>query len=316
MAYDIAFTNGVVKSRERYLLGDKIERMADSGADEILKILKDSGFGGDIAATTLQDAEALIRAEERAVNEFIKEYAPDKRTAAFLLADYDFHNAEALVKCKWAGADKSKLLSCEGAFAISEIEAATDGRENDLPEILTQTIKDVADTFEKGTANGFTVDCAFKRALFAYKRSVAKDKKLKQILCDAADAANVSSAFRSRDFSLAEQMLVEGGKLPLSQIKALCEMSLEQIEGGDFSPEIKRAAEKALSGKPLTELEKLTADYPIELLNRTRYDMIGKEPFLLYVLKRRAEIANVRIITVSVSAGIDGSRIKEKLRSY
>ena len=87
MAYDIAFTNGVVKSRERYLLGDKIERMADSGADEILKILKDSGFGGDIAATTLQDAEALIRAEERAVNEFIKEYAPDKRTAAFLLAD-------------------------------------------------------------------------------------------------------------------------------------------------------------------------------------------------------------------------------------
>ena len=44
--------------------------------------------------------------------------------------------------------------------------------------------------------------------------------------------------------------------------------------------------------------------------------MIGSEPFLLYVLKRRAEIANVRIIAVSKTAGVDPAVIKEKIRSY
>ena len=111
-------------------------------------------------------------------------------------------------------------------------------------------------------------------------------------------------------------MFVEGGKLPKSHIKALCELSIEQIKSGEFSSEIKEASEVALKGEPLSQFEKQTDNYPMELLNVTRYDMKGIEPFVLYVLRRRAEIRNVRIVCVSLGAGLTPAQIKNKIRLY
>ena len=152
--------------------------------------------------------------------------------------------------------------------------------------------------------------------MFEYLKTQAKNKKLKLILQKRADSANVSSALRSRDWALFEKMFVEGGKLPKSHIKALCELSIEQIKSGEFSSEIKEASEVALKGEPLSQFEKQTDNYPMELLNVTRYDMKGIEPFVLYVLRRRAEIRNVRIVCVSLGAGLTPAQIKNKIRLY
>ena len=73
MYFDTTFTNGVIKSREKYLLGEKIERMADGSLQDAFRTLKESGFGGDTAVESFADSEALIRAEEQSVNAFIEE---------------------------------------------------------------------------------------------------------------------------------------------------------------------------------------------------------------------------------------------------
>lgn len=317
MYFDTTFTNGVIKSREKYLLGDKIERMADGNLQDAFRTLKESGFGGDTATESFADSEALIRAEEQFVNAFITEYAPNAYTKAFLLAEYDFHNAEALIKCKFAGASEQKMLGEEGLFTIERLkEAVYSDKLEGLPKQLVEAINQTSSDFEEGKANGFTVDCAFKFALFEYLKTQAKNKKLKLILQNKADSANVSSALRSRDWALCEQMFVEGGKLPKSHIKALCELPIEQIKSGDFSEDIKAVAEVALKGEPLSQFEKQSDNYAVELLNLTRYDMKGIEPFVLYVLRRRAEIRNVRIVCVSLGAGLTSAQIKNKIRLY
>lgn len=318
MRYDTIFTNGVIKSREKFLLGDKLERMVESTPEEAFKLLKEGGFGGESAVATDVDADALIRAEECAVNAFIREYAPDEKTEAFLLAEYDFHNAEALIKCKYAGASEEKTLAEEGLYTVEDLKKAIEGEQTSKPinKILLSVILDTAESFNQGKANGFTVDCAFKKALFEYMRSFAKNKKLKSILEDRADVANVSSALRSRDFALAEKMFVCGGKLPISRIKELCELAYEDIEAGDYDAWIKEAAASTGKGRPLSEAEKKGDDFGLELLYLTRYDMVGVEPFILYVLRRRAEIRNARIIIVSLSAGLSPVEIRNKMRKY
>ena len=44
MYFDTTFTNGVIKSREKYLLGEKIERMADGSLQDAFRTLKESGL--------------------------------------------------------------------------------------------------------------------------------------------------------------------------------------------------------------------------------------------------------------------------------
>ena len=124
MYFDTTFTNGVIKSREKYLLGDKIERMADGSLQDAFRTLKESGFGGDAGTESFADSETLIRAEEQQVNLFINEYAPNAYTKAFLLAEYDFHNAEALVKCKFADASEQKMLGVEGMYTVERLKEA------------------------------------------------------------------------------------------------------------------------------------------------------------------------------------------------
>ncbi len=218
MRYDVTFTNGVIKSRERFLLGDKLNRMADSDLDEAFRLLKESGFGGETPVESPYEAEALMRAEEQDVNDFIRRYAPKDYIKYFLLAEYDFHNAEAYVKCRYAGANEEKLVSSIGAFDLKMLKKAVFSDDTSaLPEELALAVTQSAQLFNEGSANGLEVDCVFKRQLFAYMKKYAKDKDLKKILAAAADAANVSSALRSRDKALAEKMFVTGGKQQTQQ---------------------------------------------------------------------------------------------------
>ena len=317
MRYSTIFTNGVIKSREKFLLGDKISRLADSSAEEAFGILKESGFGLDAHADDISDAEKMVRAEETLVNDFIKEYAPDGKTQAFLLAEYDFHNAQAAVRCKYAGADESKIYAPEGVLSVDALKAAVDKSDyTALPKEMGEAIAEAAALFEEGKASGVDIDCAFKRKEYEYMLKNAASRPLRSILSASADAANVSTALRGRDEKLAEKCFLKGGKLSLDKIKTLCAASFQEIEEGDFPEDVKIAARAAAKGKPLTEFEKNTDDFALVLMNKTRYDMRGSEQFITYIMRRRAEIRNVRIIAVSLAAGIPNAKIKSKIRIY
>ena len=328
MRYDVTFTNGVIKSREKDLLGGKIEKMAEGSLVEAFNVLKESGFGGGAECDNPASSEELFRAEEESVNDFIREYSSDEKTARFLLADYDFHNAEAFVKSKYFGADGNRIVGADGFIAKSELKEAIEKEDySSLPSSLAKAVAECAEMHKNGTANGFKVDCAFKRQLFRYLKENAKGSALKMILEDRADSANVSSALRCSDENALKEAFVTGGKIPFEKLNEMRSKSEEEFVKNGFSVKkksdrgvlsIEERARTALKekneGQPLRAFEKQTDDYPVELLELTRHELKGAEPLIGYVYARRAEIKNARMVMVCLNAGLDSKQIRARLR--
>lgn len=113
MAVDALFTDGIIAVREKLLLKDKIVRMCELSADDAFRMLAESGFGGAEAADVTQ-VEELVAADERAIDAFVREYAPSQTELHYLLGPRDFHNAKALVKAEALGISAEKLLAPRG----------------------------------------------------------------------------------------------------------------------------------------------------------------------------------------------------------
>ena len=124
MGRDSVYTGGVIAVREKRFLGDRLLRMCGGTAAEAFAALSESGYGCGAPASSARDYEALVEAEERAVCDFIREYAPSEAEEGYFLYPFDFHNAKALFKASLLHADAEKLLAPEGKIPLSELSAA------------------------------------------------------------------------------------------------------------------------------------------------------------------------------------------------
>ncbi len=110
MAIDPMFTNGVIAVKERYFLRDKLLRMCEMTPEDAFRLLIESGFGGaGAAADSYHEYEALVEADEKDIDKFIRDFAPSDAEAEYLLAPRDFHNAKAAVKADVMGVDVTRM---------------------------------------------------------------------------------------------------------------------------------------------------------------------------------------------------------------
>ena len=99
---------------------ERLNRMADcSSAEDAVKILQEAGFGEGAASS---DPETLIAAEERSFAAFVRDAAPDGRVARFLLARWDFANAEAVMRAKYLKRDAKTMAGTEGVYPLALLE--------------------------------------------------------------------------------------------------------------------------------------------------------------------------------------------------
>ncbi|MDE7214482.1 MAG: hypothetical protein K2N68_01415, partial [Clostridia bacterium] len=68
------------------------------------------------------------------------------------------------------------------------------------------------------------------------------------------------------------------------------------------------------AGLPMTEAEKFLDGFELDFLAKKKYELKNTQPFLYYVFRRKAENANVRILTGGLLAGMDERGIKRRLR--
>ena len=143
MGIDVIYTNGVIAAQEKYLLKDRIFKLCEGSAPEAFRALSESGFGSGAAAESAYDFEKLVTAEERALDDFIREYAPSWAEAVYLLSPRDFHNAKALLKAKYLETDAEKMLAPEGLISVAEFVKCLENRDfsrlgKNLSEALTK----------------------------------------------------------------------------------------------------------------------------------------------------------------------------------
>ena len=124
------YVGAVCSFREKSIISqEKFEKMLTMSLPEAVKTLKDSGFGGGIETT---DAESLIRAEEDNLISFIKEYAPNDNFINFKLLNYDYHNANSIVRAENLNLNAKKMLLREGRYCIEVLSSFIKSGEGDI----------------------------------------------------------------------------------------------------------------------------------------------------------------------------------------
>lgn len=321
MAKDLTYTNGVIAVREKYLLKDKILKLCETGAEDALRSLLESGFGKGVEISSVFDYEKLVSADERSIDEFIREYAPSKAELEYLLSPRDFHNAKALLKAVYLNIDAEKLLAPDGLVPATDLlQCIKENSLSSLNEQLRQAVKECAELFAEDKASGAEIGIIFEKALFYHLSAVcSKNLLLKKLIAVKADMTNILTALRSDSEDYAKKCFVTGGKLNESKLLKLFEedktKALSAFKGTPYYDFVKNCLDSKSAGLPLTQAEKISESYEAEYFNAKKYELKRSQPFLYYIFRRRAENANVRILFVCLLAGMREAEIKRRLRA-
>ena len=323
--FDTTYTNGVIAAREKYLLKDKLFRLCEMNAQDAFRALLESGFGGGAEGVTgVHDYENLIAAEERALDAFIREYAPSKTEEIFLLSSRDFHNAKAIVKAAYLGTDVSRMLAPRGLIEISELASCV---ENKNFESLKEKNAGLCLACEAAilsleeNPSGAKIGEIFEKAAYAYLAENVKYKPIyKKLLAQKADMTNILTALRCGDMERAKEKYLPAGKLTAGQLSVLFaedkEKTLRAFENTPYKAFIELCLADKEKGLPMTAAEKLLGGLETEYFAVRKYDLKKSEPFLYYVYRRKTENANVRIVFACLLAGQTEYEIKKRLRAF
>lgn len=316
---DSVYTNGVIAVKEKDLLKEKVFRLCEAKAEDAFRMLTESGFGSGAEEGGF---EALAVREERSLDEFIRLYAPSAAYAEYLLAPRDFHNAKALLKAEYLHADAEKMLAPEGLVPVSDMAVKIkNGDYGAFHPELAAALEEAAELLGgEGDVSGAEIGGIFERALFRRLASVCKrSKTLKNLIAQKADMTNLLTAFRSADRGYAEKMYVEGGRLKAEELARVFDQDDEKAERSFSGSPYARFAGACFAARrektPYTEAEKMLGSFEADYFAARKYDLEGDLPFLYYVLRRRTEIGNVRMIFVCLAAGMPEQDIKKRLRA-
>ncbi len=310
-----AYTGGVIAVKEKKLLRDKIEKMCALGADEALKTLVESGFGGGASLAP----EELVLADEREIDAFIREYTPSNKVTNYLLAPRDFHNAKALLKARHLSADATPLLGGEGIYSVETLARAVETEEDtNLPKELKGAIESANELLKEENPSGADAGFLFDQALYAYlNRVLGRGGVCKRLLVRRADMTNLLTAFRAGSLEEAEKYFVGGGSLSSKELSAAFE-DTEKIkkafEKSDYSEYVDKLITAKAEGKPYTEAEKELESFELGYFSKRPYELSGQGRFLYYVFRRRTENENVRVVFVCLNAGLEEKEIIKRLR--
>ena len=319
---DVVYTNGVIAAKETSLLGSKIYKLCEMSADDAFRAVLESGFLRGAEVSSVFEYEKLLAADDRDIDAFIREYAPTNAEKAYFLTPRDFHNAKAIVKAFYTGAEEEKMLAPEGLLSVEQISLCIKEENYDpLGKELAQACKESAQLFkeENSSVTGAQVGAIFENALYRCLNARCKSNSfLKNLIKRKADYTNVLTALRSHTPEYAATNYVEGGKIKREKLEKLFtsddDKIVEEFKGSGLEEFLKACLEAKRQGLPYTKAERMLSDLETEQLAAKKYELKNTQPFLYYVLRRRAENLNLRILFVCLMAGMDENDIKKRLR--
>ncbi len=314
---DAIFAGVLAISYQSKLIGkDRYNRMLDSSSGiSAFKIAQEANFG--LGASNLKAASAK---ETNALVDFIKNQCPFVQIKEYFLSQYDFLNAEALVKSKYLKLDWSNLVSNYGLIDVNSL--AQNIKDDDYEQLypsLKMALENADKMFVEGTAEGFLINNLFIKAYYQYLIKAVKMPLLKVTLSEKIDLINLIAAFRAKgDDALKKEMFISGGKLSLQRINEIVNMGYETVKNEFMFSEKRDFYEKiffdAKEGRPLISSENELDSFLLKRLKEDRFDLDNEKEFLLYCLYKQNEIKNVNIIVVGLNSGLNKAQISERLR--
>lgn len=316
----VGFAIGNLRAKENRLLksGDLNQLSAAKSTDELAKMLTDRGIG----ATDTADVPKLLSEETAKLWEYVTENAPDMSAFEPFLYENDFHNYKAVLKGVVSGREYAGLLILPATVEISVIERAVKDKRFDLlPEFMRSAAEESYSVFTK-TGDSQLADCIIDAGLMTAQLNKAKkigNPVILKLITVTVFYNNMKAALRAakanKSAAFLETLLTETGVVSkkamiaaaLSGEEKLLELMYKatEIGGGEAADAYRRSP---------AEFEKFADDCVIKAARQCKFITLGIEPIVGYMLARKAEITDLRIIYSGIKTGQPTEKTRERLR--
>ena len=311
---------------KRLLTRNRLERMIEAQTpEEVLKLLGETEYSQDMADIHgSQDYEIILKRETERVFSIVRNMIKNTGIVDVLSLKYDYHNLKVLLKSKITGKDFSSLLMQAGTIDASKFKVKFETQSNDLPQEIMEAIDEVQKDFEENH-NPQRIDIIVDKHYFRNLSRLAKKINVKVItdyVEGLIDFQNMITLFRvqkqKRDARFLETVIFEGGTISKNKIVASIndntDTILNKFKKEKLGTYLVKGLEAFSETKRLSELEKISDNYLMELNKESKYVVFGPEPLFTYLVAKEREINAVRMIMVSKINNISSDKIRERLR--
>ena len=311
---------------KRLLTRNRLERMIEAQTpEEVLKLLGETEYSQDMADIHgSQDYEIILKRETERVFSIVRNMIKNTGIVDVLSLKYDYHNLKVLLKSKITGKDFSSLLMKAGTIDASKFKVKFETQSNDLPQEIMEAIDEVQKDFEENH-NPQRIDIIVDKHYFRNLSRLAKEIDVKVItdyVEGLIDFQNMITLFRvqkqKRDARFLETVIFEGGTISKNKIVASIndntDTILNKFKKEKLGTYLVKGLEAFSETKRLSELEKISDNYLMELNKESKYVVFGPEPLFTYLVAKEREINAVRMIMVSKINNISSDKIRERLR--
>lgn len=310
---------------KRLLTRNRLERMIEAQTpEEVLKLLGETEYSQDMADIHgSQDYEIILKRETERVFSIVRNMIKNTGIVDVLSLKYDYHNLKVLLKSKITGKDFSSLLMQAGTIDASKFKVKFETQSNDLPQEIMEAIDEVQKDFEENH-NPQRIDIIVDKHYFRNLSRLAKEIDVKVItdyVEGLIDFQNMITLFRvqkqKRDARFLETVIFEGGTISKNKIVASIndntDTILNKFKKEKLGTYLVKGLEAFSETKRLSELEKISDNYLMELNKESKYVVFGPEPLFTYLVAKEREINAVRMIMVSKINNISSDKIRERL---
>ena len=311
---------------KRLLTRNRLERMIEAQTpEEVLKLLGETEYSQDMADIHgSQDYEIILKRETERVFSIVRNMIKNTGIVDVLSLKYDYHNLKVLLKSKITGKDFSSLLMQAGTIDASKFKVKFETQSNDLPQEIMEAIDEVQKDFEENH-NPQRIDIIVDKHYFRNLSRLAKEIDIKVItdyVEGLIDFQNMITLFRvqkqKRDARFLETVIFEGGTISKNKIVASIndntDTILNKFKKEKLGTYLVKGLEAFSETKRLSELEKISDNYLMELNKESKYVVFGPEPLFTYLVAKEREINAIRMIMVSKINNISSDKIRERLR--
>ena len=309
---------------KRLLTKNRIERMIESETcEEVLKLLSETEYSQDMTdIRNSRDYEKILKRETERVFSLVRNMSKNKEVVDILSLKYDYHNLKVLIKSKVFEKDNTNLLMNAGTIDITKFKTKSETQSLDLPEEILEAIAEIK---KEENLTPQKIDIIVEK--YYFKNLVNLSKKIDvKVITDYVkgliDFQNIITLFRvqkqNRDAKFLDSVIFEGGTISKDKIVASLNDSSETIlnkfKKEKLGPYLVKGVEVFNETKRLSEFEKISDNYLMELNKESKYIVFGPEPLFTYLVAKEREINAIRLIMVSKINNISSEKIRDRLR--
>ncbi len=307
-----------IRALETSLLTDaSIEQLlACKTVEQALQFLVEKGWGG---ASSGQDMDKVLEAEEEKTWRVIRDVAPDMSVFDVLSYPKLYHNLKAAVKAVCTQTQNGHLFYDDCPISGEEMLRIVENKDfSRLPGKMSQTAAEALDTLLH-TGDGQLCDILIDKAALEAISEAGK-RSGEKIIEDYADTtvaiADIRIAVRSQKTGKSAEFMrsamaqcsgISVDQLIKAALSGMDEIA-QYLEGTSYA-----GGADALRESP-SAFERWCDNRMIETMKPQKYETFSVGPLLGYLIARENEIKTVRIILTGKQNHFPDNAIRERIR--